>query len=212
VHLFIVLTFLYTMVSTKLRHMFIGPVNIFFKTIGAGYEGGSRLAPVADFENEDHQHIVFEPHDDADVADAIAPGTGEVGLQRLTDGTRIIERADAVIEEAQNPGAITAAELAEVLLGTRSELDRPSHLRIGLQIVRVLPRHLFERNALAHIGANAFLGDVRVLEVLDMLEDGLAGVETLRPASLLGESVEAGFDFRRQAKGKHWVLLRDIHV
>ena len=108
-----------------------------------------------------------------------------------------------VAETVENPGAITAAELAEVLLGTRSELDRPSHLRIGLQIVRVLPRHLFERNALAHIGANAFLGDVRVLEVLDMLEDGLAGVETLGPASLLGESVGASFNFGRQAKGKH---------
>lgn len=50
VHLAIVLTFLYTMVATKLRHMFIGPVNIFFKTLGAGYESGSRLSPVADFE------------------------------------------------------------------------------------------------------------------------------------------------------------------
>jgi len=51
VHLAIVLTFLYTMVATKLRHMFIGPVNIFFKTIGAGYESGARLTPIADFEN-----------------------------------------------------------------------------------------------------------------------------------------------------------------
>lgn len=51
VHLAIVLTFLYTMVSTKLRHMFIGPVNIFFKTIGAGYESGHRATPIADFEN-----------------------------------------------------------------------------------------------------------------------------------------------------------------
>jgi len=50
VHLAIVLTFLYTMVATKLRHMFIGPVNIFFKSLGNGYEGGSRLTPVADFE------------------------------------------------------------------------------------------------------------------------------------------------------------------
>ncbi len=51
VHLFIVLGFLYTMTSTKLRHMFIGPVNIFFKTIGAGYESGHRATPVEDFEN-----------------------------------------------------------------------------------------------------------------------------------------------------------------
>ena len=51
VHLAIVLTFLYSLTSTKLRHMFIGPVNIFFKTIGAGYESGARLTPIADFEN-----------------------------------------------------------------------------------------------------------------------------------------------------------------
>ena len=51
VHLAIVLTFLYTLTFTKLRHMFIGPVNIFFKTIGAGYEAGHRATPIADFEN-----------------------------------------------------------------------------------------------------------------------------------------------------------------
>jgi ferredoxin len=51
VHLAIVLAFLYSLTSTKLRHMFIGPVNIFFKTIGAGYESGARLTPIADFEH-----------------------------------------------------------------------------------------------------------------------------------------------------------------
>lgn len=47
VHLAIVLSFLYSLTSTKLRHMFIGPVNIFFKRLGPGY----RATPVTDFEN-----------------------------------------------------------------------------------------------------------------------------------------------------------------
>jgi len=51
VHLAIVLTFLYTLTSTKLRHMFIGPVNILFKNLGAGYENGYRATPIADFES-----------------------------------------------------------------------------------------------------------------------------------------------------------------
>lgn len=47
IHLAIVLGFLYSLTSTKLRHMFLGPANIFFKRIGTGH----RLTPVADFEN-----------------------------------------------------------------------------------------------------------------------------------------------------------------
>jgi Fe-S oxidoreductase len=50
VHMAIVFTFLYSMTSTKLRHMFIGPVNIFFKPLDHGYAGGYRARPVADFE------------------------------------------------------------------------------------------------------------------------------------------------------------------
>ncbi|MEW6267968.1 MAG: (Fe-S)-binding protein [Thermodesulfobacteriota bacterium] len=51
VHLAIVLTFLYALTSTKLRHMFIGPVNVFFQPLGAGYESGYRATPISDFEN-----------------------------------------------------------------------------------------------------------------------------------------------------------------
>ncbi len=47
IHLIIVLAFLYSLTSTKLRHMFIGPVNIFFKRLGPGY----RATPITDFEN-----------------------------------------------------------------------------------------------------------------------------------------------------------------
>ncbi|MDG2305361.1 MAG: (Fe-S)-binding protein [Candidatus Binatia bacterium] len=47
VHMIIVLSFLYSLTSTKLRHMFIAPVNIFFKRLGPGY----RATPVTDFEN-----------------------------------------------------------------------------------------------------------------------------------------------------------------
>ncbi len=47
VHLAIVLTLLYSLTSTKLRHMFIGPVNLFFKKL----DRGMRLTPVEDFEN-----------------------------------------------------------------------------------------------------------------------------------------------------------------
>src|SRR5581483_3929985 len=50
VHLLIVLSFLYSMTSTKLRHMFIGPINIFFKPLGHGYESGYRARPITDFE------------------------------------------------------------------------------------------------------------------------------------------------------------------
>jgi len=47
IHMAIVLGFLYSLTSTKLRHMFIAPVNIFFKRLGPGY----RATPVTDFEN-----------------------------------------------------------------------------------------------------------------------------------------------------------------
>ncbi len=47
VHLLIVLSFLYSLTSTKLRHMFLGPVNLFFKRLGPGH----RLTPITDFEN-----------------------------------------------------------------------------------------------------------------------------------------------------------------
>jgi Fe-S oxidoreductase len=47
VHLFIVLGFLYSLAATKLRHMFLGPANIFFKRLGPGH----RLTPIEDFEN-----------------------------------------------------------------------------------------------------------------------------------------------------------------
>ncbi len=50
VHLVIVLSFLYMLTWTKLRHMFIAPVNIFFQNLGAGYERGHRLTPITDFE------------------------------------------------------------------------------------------------------------------------------------------------------------------
>jgi Fe-S oxidoreductase len=50
VHLLIVLSFLYAMTSTKLRHMFIGPLNIFFKPLDQGYAGGYRARPITDFE------------------------------------------------------------------------------------------------------------------------------------------------------------------
>ncbi len=46
IHLAIVFAFLYSMVSTKLRHMFLGPVNLFFKKL----DPGLRLTPVDDFE------------------------------------------------------------------------------------------------------------------------------------------------------------------
>jgi len=51
VHMIIVLGFLYSMTSTKLRHIFLGPVNLFYKNLGAGYEGGARLKPIEDLEN-----------------------------------------------------------------------------------------------------------------------------------------------------------------
>jgi len=51
VHMIIVLGFLYSMTSTKLRHMFIAPANLFFKNLGAGYERGARLKPIEDLEN-----------------------------------------------------------------------------------------------------------------------------------------------------------------
>ena len=47
IHLVIVLSFLYTMTFTKLRHMFIAPVNLFFRNLGPR----GRLAPITDFEN-----------------------------------------------------------------------------------------------------------------------------------------------------------------
>ena len=47
VHIGIVFTLLYSLASTKLRHMFIGPVNLFFKKL----DRGMRLRPVEDFEN-----------------------------------------------------------------------------------------------------------------------------------------------------------------
>ena len=46
IHLAIVLSFLYTMTLTKLRHMFIAPVNLFFRNRGAR----GRLSPITDFE------------------------------------------------------------------------------------------------------------------------------------------------------------------
>ena len=47
VHIAIVFTLLYTMMSTKLRHMILGPVNLFFKKL----DRGARLTPIDDFEN-----------------------------------------------------------------------------------------------------------------------------------------------------------------
>jgi hypothetical protein len=37
VHMIIVLSFLYSLTATKLRHMFLGPANIFFKRLGPGH-------------------------------------------------------------------------------------------------------------------------------------------------------------------------------
>ncbi|MEA2626028.1 MAG: hypothetical protein QOD06_2073 [Candidatus Binatota bacterium] len=47
VHIAIVLSFLYTMMLTKLRHMFIAPLNLFFRNL----QPRGRLAPIKDFEN-----------------------------------------------------------------------------------------------------------------------------------------------------------------
>ncbi|MGH7805585.1 MAG: (Fe-S)-binding protein, partial [Candidatus Binatia bacterium] len=47
IHLVIVLSFLYTMTLTKLRHAFIAPVNLFFRNL----KPRGRLAPITDFEN-----------------------------------------------------------------------------------------------------------------------------------------------------------------
>ena len=49
VHLFIVLAFLYSLTSTKLRHMFIGPLNLFFSRLDS--REGYRARPITDFEN-----------------------------------------------------------------------------------------------------------------------------------------------------------------
>lgn len=46
IHLVIVISFLYTMTLTKLRHAFIAPVNLFFRNL----KPRGRLAPITDFE------------------------------------------------------------------------------------------------------------------------------------------------------------------
>jgi hypothetical protein len=79
---------------------------------------------------------------------------------------------------------------------------------VGFEIIGELRHYLLKGNALTRVGPDTLFGDVVVLEVLEIFENGLAGVVALRPARLLGEGVEAGFDFWRQAQGKHVMVLR----
>ncbi|MFP6664467.1 MAG: (Fe-S)-binding protein [Deltaproteobacteria bacterium] len=47
IHMVIVFTLLYSMMSTKLRHMVLGPINLFFKKL----DHGAKLTSIDDFEN-----------------------------------------------------------------------------------------------------------------------------------------------------------------
>ncbi|EGE58922.1 hypothetical protein RHECNPAF_254005 [Rhizobium etli CNPAF512] len=46
-------------------------------------------------------------------------------------------------------------------------------------------------------------GEIDILKIIEMFENGLTGIEALAAARTLGKLVEPGFDFRRQPQGQH---------
>ena len=73
------------------------------------------LAAIADFDHEHHEPVMFEAHENPDVADAIAPDARELADQCLAELAWIAGGGDALTQEAQDSGSISASEGAQVL-------------------------------------------------------------------------------------------------
>src|SRR5664280_2184298 len=50
------------------------------------------------------------------------------------------------------------------------------------------------------------LGEVEILEVFDVGDDGLAGIKSLGSAGRLGQNLQARLDVGGQSNGKHFIL------
>ena len=87
---------------------------------------------MTDGQHNDHQHLEFDPDDYPYIADPISPCTGEVGFQRLSLRTRIIERRNAFRQVAKHPTTIGTGQSLQVLFSPWFETDGPGpHLSFG---------------------------------------------------------------------------------
>src|SRR5579863_4889813 len=74
----------------------------------------------------------------------------------------------------------------------------------------MLTHHFFERNRLTTArlyGFQAFLGQINVFQIVEVLQDSFAGIISFRPPGFLGKPREAFFDTFRKPNGKHGISL-----
>src|SRR5579871_4563580 len=83
-------------------------------------------------------------------------------------------------------------------------------------ILHAIAFHQFgERNCTGLAGAQSgdpFFGQMKIFEVCEMFQDGLADIIGFCPAGALGERVQAGLDLRRQTDGKHGEYPRMLYT
>jgi hypothetical protein len=76
-----------------------------------------RLA-VTDAHDEDHQTVVHDASNEAEVAEAVLPVFAQrIAFQRLADRSRVIEVSDPVPQEGDDAAADLGIELGERLCG-----------------------------------------------------------------------------------------------
>ena len=155
------------------------------------------IAPVADANHQDAHRVVLDIRDDPIVADPVFPERAEPGaFEGRAEAARIFERGQARDQEFQDPLGGWVAELVQFLPGRWVELNPPGH---GPASRRRAGSVWFARRGCRSGAARRDRGP----PVLQVLEDGLAGIEGLGAAGRLGKRVQALLDILRQANGEH---------
>lgn len=138
---------------------------------------------------DQHEHAgVFDFRDEAVVADAIFPKLAESGtVQSLADAARIFERREALVQRLENALALLRVEFLKLAGSGGGQFNLPGHLF----------EKFFQWDGLFLTLLNAvegFLGEIEILEIVEVFEDGFADVKSFGAASASGEFFETLFD------------------